>query len=120
MKRLILILALASMACQLQSAPATSTPQVPTPILTSTVVDVEAGKGEAPSPSPTPAARDYTVSAYRLWVRDMDMMRVEYLSQGDPVTCMPTDSGWCIMEQGRRVWAGCLDPNPKQLGCEAR
>jgi hypothetical protein len=103
-----------SLACALQAAPAilANPTQAPTP--TATVVDVEV------EPEPTPKLRTYTVTAYRLWVRDMDMERVGYLRHGEPVECVPTDSGWCMMEGGWRVWEGCLEPNPNELGCEAR
>jgi hypothetical protein len=114
MKRFLLIISLVSLACTLEVAPAIIETVTRAPTPTSTVVDVEV------EPEPTPEIRAYTVTAYRLWVRDRDMERVGYLRQGDPVECMPTDSGWCMMEGGRRVWAGCLEPNPKELGCEAR
>lgn len=116
MKRLILILSLAGLACVLQAAPAA-------------VVDVEAEPTSSPeivirddmlTPIPTRAIQTYTVTAYRLWIRDRDGYAAGYLENGDLVICKPSESGWCMLDRGRRVWAGCLDPNPEKLGCEAR
>ena len=116
MKQLILILSLAGLACVLQVAPAT-------------VVDVEVAPTPTPeivirsdllTPVPTREIQTYTVTAYRLWIRDGDGDSDGYLENGDLVICKLSESGWCMLDRGRRVWGGCLDPNPMELGCEEK
>lgn len=43
-----------------------------------------------------------------------------YLEPGHTVQCQPQDNGWCNLDNGTRVWQGCLDPNPMGLGCRKR
>jgi len=62
----------------------------------------------------------FTIIAARVYLRDHDNEVVGYKSLGDNVSCHVMDSGWCMLDNGTKIWSGCLDPNPLDLGCEAR
>jgi len=123
MKRMIVILAMASMACLTQVTPAMPT-KVPTTTLAPAAVPTNTPElitqDDPIRLPPTLEIHTYTVIANKLYIRDRDGEVAGYLDQGEMVTCMPADSGWCILDHGQRVWSGCLAPNPKDLGCEAR
>lgn len=121
MKKLLLILTMASIACTVQKVPALTAAPTGFSSETPTKTPKPTARFDAiAAPTKTPAGSMYSVSAFVLYVRDRDGQVAGYLHHGDPVFCMPVESGWCMMEHGQKVWAGCLDPNPLELGCEAK
>jgi len=112
------VLAISSLACLAQATPVytpwpTFTPAEPT--ITET----------QPAPmaivaTRTSAKKTFIVSATWLWIRNANDDKKGFLHYGDIVECIPSKSGWCMIGQGLRVWSGCLEPNPDNLGCEAK
>jgi hypothetical protein len=118
---LFLLALLLAMACTISNqaqvmvpalAPTAAPATVIPPTLQAVIVRV--------TPEPTLFLRTFTVMAETLWIRDSNDDRVGYFSQGQAIACSLLKSGWCMLERGRRVWSGCLDPNPMDLGCEQR
>jgi hypothetical protein len=110
MIRLVLLLALVSLACV---APAT---QAITPMATATAT---------PEVIITPTVIHTFTALGTVYIRDGSGVvldcRVERcaLAAGDEIQCNP-DGDWCWLDADRRVWAGCVTPNPQKLGCKPR
>jgi len=66
----------------------------------------------------------FTIIADLVYIRDREgevtTREKYYFKGGEIVSCYLTDSGWCMLDNGTKVWSGCLSPNPLDLGCEAR
>lgn len=92
----------------------------PTPLPVYTVTPTQASKQATRTPMPTRTPDTFTVLAAVLNVRNADGDVVGRLKQGEPVSCYPSSSGWCMMEDGNKVWGGCLEPNEKGLECKAK
>jgi len=102
MRRLFILLALSSLACVVPttlSIVPTGTP-VPTAL-----------------PTGTPVPTTYTAIG-TVYIRSANKV-VGYFEPGESVSCVLVGN-WCELEDGAQVWAGCLDPNPLELGCEKR
>ena len=109
------VLILAGLACTIQ----VQTPEparAPEPTITQAIPT----RASTITPLPTQAGQTFTVTATTLYIRDRAGEVAGYLHHGDLVTCVPTDSGWCLIDRGLKVWAGCLEPNPRELKCEAK
>lgn len=114
---MLLVLVLASLSCVGQGLVQLVTP---TPIYTQALeVYTSPPHTYTPAETETLVPRVYTVAAYHLYVRDADLQIVDVLDQGTNLVCVPSSSGWCLLENGTRVWQGCLsDPGPYE--CEER
>jgi len=102
MTRLLIILSLVSLAC---IAPATlAVPAQP-----------------AATAAPTATATPVTYAAIgTVYIRDAAGVATgAYLAPGQAVQCT-VDGDWCWIDDDRRVWAGCLEPNLVWKGCKER
>ena len=108
MKKILLIALVVMLACSSEpfgALPVQSETQVK-PLSTLPQPDIDVGELIA-----------VTVLASTLYVRDVitgDV--VDHIDGGEEITCRLTDSGWCLLENGTKVWAGCLDIK-SQYGC---
>ena len=118
-----IFLALATLACTIPAnqALATQTPTLPVP--TSTAASpLAASLATTPAlAEPTPTPQTFTVAVASVYIRDTGSMAVTgWAQKGDTIACKPTNSGWCIMDQGTKIWAGCLTPNITRNGCKEK
>jgi len=59
----------------------------------------------------------YTVTGL-VHIRDFEGEHKGYKHPGDLVTCLMSGD-WCLLEDGLKIWAGCLDPGNGK-GCRAK
>jgi len=122
MKRIFLTLAfltLASVAC-MQSALPVSEIATPSPTFTpfrihsATPVNTATPYLQKPTKTPLP---QYTVTGL-VHIRDFEGEHKGYKHPGDLVTCLMSGD-WCLLEDGTKIWAGCLEPGNGK-GCGAK
>jgi len=77
-----------------------------------------------PTTAPTQIATKTPMPQYTVMglvhVRDFEGEHKGYKHPGEMVTClMSDDKNWCLLEDGLKIWAGCLEPGNGK-GCSAK
>lgn len=110
----MILLAIVSLACVFQS----NLTHYELPTLVPTQNKVLATSTDLPTLTTSTPLPFYTVTGL-VYVRDFTGDPVGYIHLGDRVQCRLAGD-WCLLENGTKVWSGCLEPNLSDKECKSK